>query len=103
MPDYRLMYDSDYLFAFHLQGRECTVEIESVKGGELTGEGGRKAKKPVLRFKGKDKPFAVNKTNGKIIATLYGADASAWVGKRITIYPTMTEMNGDQIECIRVR
>lgn len=103
MTDYRLLYDSDYLYAFHLQGRDVTVEIEAVKGGELVGEGGRKAKKPIVKFKGKDKPLALNKTNGKIIAGMYGSDTTKWTGKSITLYPTTTNFGGETKDCIRVR
>lgn len=103
MSDYRLMFSSEFLYAFHLQGKDATVEIESVKAGEVTGEGGRKAKKPIVRFKGKELPLAVNKTNAKVIAGMYGTETSKWVGKKITLYPTTTSFGGEQKDCIRVR
>lgn len=101
---YKRMYDDkEYLYAFDLDGREVTVQIEKCFAGELTGEKGRKSKKPMLKFVGKDKKLALNKTNGKIIAGLYGVDADAWAGKWITIFPTTTDFGGDTVECIRVR
>lgn len=103
MADYRLLFDSEYLYAFHLQGKDATVKIAKVAGAELTGEGGRKARKPVVWFEGKDKPLAINKTNGKTIAALYGNETSKWIGQLITIYPTTTQMGGEQKDCIRVR
>lgn len=103
MADYRLLYDSEYLYAFHLQGKDATVKIAKVAGGELTGEGGRKAKKPIVWFEGKDKPLALNKTNGRAIATLYGPDTSKWIGQLITLYPTTTQFGGEQKDCVRVR
>lgn len=103
MPHWKSMMDREWLFAFDLQGREVVVTIGEVKAGTLIGEGGRKSKKPVVRFTGKDKPLALNSTNAKTIAAMYGNDTDAWIGKRITIYPTTTEMGGQTVECIRVR
>lgn len=103
MPDYRTMFDSDYLFAFHLAGREHTLKIQSVKGGELTGQGGKKAKKPVVYFEGKEKGLALNKTNGKAIASMYGNNTDKWIGKLVTIWPTTTQFGGATVDCIRVK
>jgi hypothetical protein len=103
LADYRLLYDSEHLYAFHLQGRDVTLEISRVTGGEVTGDGGKKSRKPLVYFKGKEKPLALNRTNGKTIATLYGNDASQWVGKLVTIYPTTTKFGRDTVDCIRVR
>lgn len=106
--DYRAMFDRDYLGAWDLVDREgnkidVTVEIREVRAGELTGQGGRKAKKPIVWFTGKEKGLALNRTNGKTIATLYGNDTRSWPGKRVTLYATQTQMGGDTVDCIRVR
>jgi hypothetical protein len=103
MADYRSMFDRDYIGAWDLGGKDVTVTIASVAAGELVGNGGKKAKKPIVKFEGKEKGFALNKTNGKIIAGMYGTDTTAWIGKRITIYPTETTFGSEQMECIRVR
>lgn len=101
--DYRAMFDRDYVGAWDLNGREVTVTICKVEAATLTGQGGRKTRKPVIHFEGKDKGLALNKTNGKIIANMYGPDTAQWLGKSITIYPTQTEMGGETVDCIRVR
>ncbi len=104
MAHYLSMYDqSDFLFAFDLQGKPHDLIIEKVSAGEITGQKGRKAKKPIITFKGAKKRFAANKTNGKVIATLYGVDTKEWIGKAITLYPTTTDMEGRTVECIRCR
>lgn len=104
MPHYKTMYDEkDMLFAHDLGGKDATVTIEKVWAGEISGEQGRKSKKPFVSFKGKAKKLALNKTNGKTIAQLYGTDTAAWVGKSITIYPTTTTFGNDTVECIRVK
>jgi hypothetical protein len=97
------MFDKDYLYAFMLNGREATVEIERIRAGQITGDGGKKSKKPICHFKGKEKPLALNVTNCKTIAAMYGNNTDAWIGKRITIYPTTTDFGGKTIDCIRVR
>ena len=103
--DYRSLYDKDYIGAWDLKDKDVTVTIAKVKGGELTAPGGRKSKKPVIYMAGTEKGFAINSTNGKTIATMYGNYVQDWVGKRITIYKSMTRNpNGDgDVECIRVR
>lgn len=101
--DYRSMFDRDYIGAWDLGGKDVTVTISDVKAGELTGSGGKKAKKPVIYFEGKEKAMACNKTNGKVIAGMYGTDTRKWVGRKIVIYPTTTTFGSEQMECIRVR
>lgn len=101
---YKKMFDDkEHLYAFDLDGRDVTVEIEDVRAGEVTGDKGKKSKKPVIKFVGKEKKLAINKTNGKIIASLYGKDTDDWIGQLITIFPTTTEFGGDTVDCIRVR
>lgn len=104
MPDYRRMYDDkEHLYAYDLDNREVTVQIEKVFAGELMGEKGRKSKKPMIKFVGKDKKLAVNKTNGKTISKMYGKNTDDWVERWITIYPTTTEFGGETVDCIRVK
>lgn len=103
MPHYKSFFDRDYLYAFDLQGRDVTVTIDRVTAGELTSVGGRKTKKPLCYFVGKTKPLAVNATNGKTVASLYGTNTDDWKGKRITLYPTTTQMGGETVDCIRIR
>lgn len=103
MPHWKSMLDRDYIYAFDLQGRDVTVTIDRVVAGTLVGDGGRKSKKPVCYFVGKEKPLALNSTNCKTIAALYGNDVENWKGKRITLYPTVTQFGGEERECIRVR
>lgn len=104
MPHYKRMYDDkEFLYAFDLDGRDVTLQIERVQAGEVSGEQGRKSKKPIVKFTGKDKKLAVNKTNGKIIAKLYGTNTDDWINQWVTLYPTTTAFGGDTVECIRVR
>jgi len=102
MADYRSMFDRDYIGAWDLPG-DVAVQISAVEAGEIKGDKGRKSRKPIIRFRGKEKALLGNKTNCKIIARLYGNDTSAWVDKWVTLFPTTTEMGGETVDCIRVR
>lgn len=103
MTNWRTFVDKDFLADFDLQGKDITVTIEKVTGGEITGEGGKKNRKPVASLVGKKKKLALNSTNCKVIESLYGKDVEDWAGKRITIYPTVTQFGGREVGCIRIR
>ena len=103
MSDYRKMFDSEYLANWDLDG-DVTVEIHKVVGGEVRTPDGSTERKPFLYFKGAKKAMVVNKTNGKIIAGMYGNDSTDWIGKSITLYATTCSgKGGDTVDCIRIR
>lgn len=100
----KLMDEKELLYAYDLDGKDVTLEIEKVTGGELVGEQGRKTKKPIASFKGTAKKLALNTTNCKQIVSLYGSnEVNDWVGKRVTLFPTTTEFGGKVMDCIRIR
>ena len=104
MAHYRSMYeDNGMLYACHLDGKDVTLTIKKVEGGVITGAKGKKDKKPILHFERTDKRLGLNKTNGKVIAQLYGTEVNEWVGKRVTLFATTTDYGGETVECIRVR
>ena len=104
MPDVRTMFDKAYLYAYDLQGRDVTVTIAKVVGGTLTGQGGKSSKKPIVFFNGTKKGLALNITNAKTIASMYGGfESEKWIGKKVTLYPTTTQFGSQTMECIRVR
>lgn len=102
MADYRLLYDSSCLYAFHLQNKKAVVEIAKVEAGKLKDKDGKESRKPFVYFRGKKLPLALNKTNGATIAGLYGKDTAGWVGKRVELYPTTTQAFGKLQDCIRI-
>jgi len=109
--DYRAFFDSSVLRVWHLDGKERVFRIGEVR--RLTAEigvGGKREVKrqPLLRLqnnKGQDVPLplALNKTNAKTIAGLYGNDPRKWVGRLVALYPTTTEVGGRTEDCIRIR
>ncbi len=104
MGDVRKLYDKAYIYSYDLEGRDVTVTIEKVAGGTLVGTGGTKNKKPVVFFKGTEKGLALNITNARVIAGMYGGfESDKWLGKKITLYPTTTTFGSQTVECIRIR
>jgi len=104
--DYRSLYGKEWIGAWDIpDGKDVTLTITEVHGGELTSVGGRKSKKPVVSVKGTPKKLALNATNGKTIATMYGKHIEEWVGKKIVIYKSTTrDPSGDgEVECVRIR
>lgn len=96
------MFDRDYVGAWDLNGKDAVVTIAKVAPVVLN-NGKTKNKKPVLWFVGAEKGLPLNKTNAKCIAAMYGNDTEQWIGKRIAIYGTKTDVGGEQVDCIRVR
>lgn len=105
MTDYRAMYDSLYIYAFDLKGRDVTVTIKEVKAAKLRNANQPETKKPVIWFveSHDNRGLVLCKTNARTIATLYGNETDAWVGKRITLYPTRVDAFGRETDAIRIR
>src|SRR4051812_40792334 len=97
-----LMYPSKYLKAEDLRGHTVTVTIEHVNIEALMMTGGRKEKKVVIRFVGKEKQFVANKTNGFALGLLLGPHARSWEGKKVQLAPDVDTLGKDEVPCIRV-
>lgn len=103
--DVRSMYDSEYVAAWDLQGKDQVVTIAKVIPGELSKAGtSKKDRAAIVFFEGRAKGMVVNKTNRKLIAGIVGSyKAKAWVGATIAIYPTTCSFGPNTVDCIRVR
>lgn len=101
--DGELMFPNDYMAAVEFKGRDVTLTIAAVSKESLQMTDGGKKAKMVLRFKETMKKLVCNKTNADSIAQMYQTKAEAWVGKRITLYPTKCLAFGDMVECVRIR
>lgn len=97
------LFERKFITAHDLLKRDVTVTIETLAIEELRAHGGRKEKKPVLYFVGKDKGLVLNRTNVDLIAKLHGKETDGWIGQKITLYPTTTKMGTETVDCIRVR
>src|ERR1019366_6114933 len=109
MPDFRTLYDSAWIYAHDLAGKDVTVTIKSVTATKLRSLDKDKPeqKKPVLYFaESRENPprgLILCKTNSRLIAAIYGNDTDAWLGKRITLFPARVEAFGQTVDAIRVR
>lgn len=94
---------SEYVAAFELKGRDVTATISRVVGGEVIGEDGKKAKKPIIYFSDWPKPLVLGKKMAKQLIKLYGTDPKAYTGKQLTMYPTEEKCFGEMMEVVRLR
>lgn len=103
MADYRSFFDRNWIAAFELAGQDVTLTIARAEGVTVQSAGGSAERKVGLHFQETTKGMVCNTTNGGIIASMYGGDVDGWIGKRITIFPTVTQMGREMKDCIRVR
>lgn len=85
------------------QGKEVPVIIASITENEFEDDNNKKVKKLVLKFQGKEKGLALNKTNATTIASACGPDTDHWIGKKIFLYATKVDFGGNMVDAIRVR
>ena len=104
----RPMFPSEYLCAEDLLGRDVTLTISRVKIGDMPTDSGPQ-RMPFLYFEEMDrkrskKRLGTNVTNARSIGRMYGPEATGWVGKRITLFPTTCDAFGEpDTPCIRIR
>lgn len=85
--------------------KDFTVTIEAAWIEEFEDRKTKTTQKKIgLAFKGAKKGMLLNITNAKRIAQLLGSGRTQdWVGKRITIYQTEVDFQGEMKPAIRVR
>ena len=103
--DLRAMFDSPYIGAWSLQGKDVTVTIRKITGGTVTGLGGTKSLKPIVHFVGAAKPMVGGAWLRDALYSLFGTySAKELKGKRVTLYPTQCKgKSGGMVDCIRIR
>lgn len=62
-----------------------------------------KKKRINLAFAETDKTLILNVTNLDMVVSHHGEDRAAWAGEKITLYPSTTPYNGENVACIRIR
>lgn len=102
MPHWRALVDSRFLNHAILDGKDCTVTIRAIKLAEVETNIG-KSNKAHIFFEGREKPMLAGVTVLAAIASLYGDDYAGWIGKRITIYPTVIQTTKGATGTVRVR
>lgn len=94
-------FPSKYLKADDLDGEDRVFTIKQIRM-ETIGKG-EKEQKLVIFFEDEEKGLVCNKTNAKTIAKLYGGDTDEWPGKKIILFPTEVEFQGEPTMAIRIR
>ncbi len=92
--------ESKYLAASNLQGRDVTLVIANVTKEEV---GRGNALKPVVYFQGKAKGMVLNIGNTNKVIHMYGPNSDKWIGKSIVVYPSTTDFDGEEVDCVRIR
>lgn len=75
--------------------------IQEVTEEEI-GQGKDKKIKLVVWIKGQEKGFVLNKTNGTVLADIYGDETDDWAGKRIVLAVQKVEYQGRTMDGIRI-
>lgn len=96
-------FPSKYIKANDLKGHDVLVTVARVTREDVGGNGEEGDIKPIVYFQGTKKGLVLNKTNCNRIASMYGPETDAWVGKQVTLFPTETEFGGNMVDCIRIR
>jgi len=69
---------------------------------ETVGQGADKKTKLVVWFKGQEKGLILNKTNGSILAEIYGDETDDWKNKRVVLMTQKVEYQGKRVDGIRI-
>jgi hypothetical protein len=97
------MFPSRFLRADDLGGKPQTVVIMSAGTETLKSPKGGEERKTVLYFRGKRKTLPLNKTNWRSVADICGDNSDDWAGQTIEIFPTVTDLRGETVPCVRIR
>jgi len=90
---------SDYLKAEDVpEGKEYELIIESTETATINND-----EKLVVHFTGREKGLVLNSTNFKRISNAYTADDENWTGKKVLLFRDMTDYQGKEVPCLRVR
>lgn len=91
------LYPGRFLKAGNFDGKKVTLTIKDYDREMLEGDDGKKSK-AIISFEETDRQLVACKTNGLCLKEMFGADLTAWVGKRVILFPSV--WNGEP--CIRV-
>lgn len=104
LTHWKRLVNPDYLGVYSLDnGKDMTLTITKVVRELVTNERG-KVECTVAYFKEDQKPMILNRTNSKTIQKMYGTPyIEQWTGRKITVYASVANLRGDEVECLRIR
>jgi hypothetical protein len=86
------LYGSKYFSVADLNGETPRYRIGKVDVAELKDKDGTTKRRILAYFDGVEKPLALNKTNAKKLAEVYGEDHKKWVGVHVDLYDEDTSL-----------
>jgi hypothetical protein len=92
------LFPSRYLRAVDLNGKTVTYTIKEFRKFDVQDES-----KPGVLLQETEKIFILNKTNLKFLGNIYSNETDIWIGKKITLYTSKTQYQGNEYDCIRIR
>ena len=103
LPDtYSELYPGRFLKADLLKGKKVTLTLKNVDIEELIGENNKAAAKVIVSFAERPLELVLPKTNGECLRRMFGNNPHAWIGKRVTLFPSTTKFGRDTVDCIRI-
>ena len=98
------MHNYDYLGAYSLpDGKDIILTIKETKKEVVTGTAGKKEECFVCYFQENVKPMILNRTNSKMIGTLYSDYIEDWPGRKVQIGSEKVKAFGEVTEALRIR
>ena len=99
---YSEMFPGRFIKADLLKGHKVTLTIKKIEGDDLVGENNKSKLEWLVSFEERSLEWVANKTNSYCMMRMWGNDPHAWVGKRVTLYPTTTKFGRETLDCIRI-
>jgi len=97
-------FDYQYLGGYSIDGDDLELTIVEVKNEDVEGQKGQKESCMVIYFEEVDKGMICNKTNAKMIQSLYGSPyLEDWVGKKIILGTEPVTAFGETTDALRIR
>jgi len=82
------LYPGRFLKAGLFEGKQVTLTIKDVDLNELEGDDGKKMK-AIVSFQETELQLVACKTNGISIKAMFGHVLADWIGKRVTLFPSI--------------
>lgn len=98
MTNINEIYQSNYLTAADLQGKEPTVTITQVEIAKMN-DGQVKI---CIFANNRPKGIILNKTNARAVSSMYGEETDRWIGSRVKLVTVWTDYQGKPVKAIRV-
>ncbi len=92
-----MFYPSRWLKSEDLRGVQPVVVIDHIETGEFGGEN-----KPVVFFRGKEKGLVCNRTNWRMLASLFGEETDGWRGKDVRLTAMLVTVQGLSKMAVRI-